>query len=69
MIIFLQSLGSRVTKAIIKPFVCPKGDEDTWSEITIMEYDANFKPHYALLQAFNDDDISRVIHCTSAYHI
>ena len=33
------------------------------------EFDANAKIYYALLQALNDDDISRVIHCKSAYEI
>jgi len=47
----------------------PAGDEDTWSDIVTKEYDANSKTHYALLQAFNDDDISRVTNCTFAYDI
>jgi len=29
MTVFLQSLGSRVAKAITKPFSVPNGDEDT----------------------------------------
>ena len=29
MTVFLQSLGSRVAKAITKPFVIPSDDEDT----------------------------------------
>ena len=33
------------------------------------EFDANTKVHYALLQAFNEDDIVRGIHCKSAYEI
>ena len=33
MIVFLQSLGSRVAKAMTKPFSVPVGDEDTWSDI------------------------------------
>ena len=33
MIIFLQSLGSRVAKAVTKPFSAPTGDESTWTEI------------------------------------
>ena len=44
----------------------PKGDEDSWSAITIKKYNVNSKPHYALLQTLNDDDIFRVIHCTSS---
>ena len=45
------------------------GDEDTCSEIPTKKFDANAKAHYALLQALNDDDIARVIHCKSAYEI
>ena len=33
------------------------------------EFDASVKAHYALLQALNDDDISRVIHCKIAHEI
>ena len=67
--VFLQSLGSRVAKAVSKPFSAPLGDEDTWSDIATKEFDANARVHYALLQALNDDDISRVIHCKSAHEI
>ena len=67
--IFLQSLGSRVAKAVTKPFSVPIGDEDTWSDISTKEFDTNAKTHYAFLQAFNDDDIARVIHCKSACEI
>jgi len=69
MTIFLQSLGSRVAKVVTKPFSLPYGDEDTWSEIANKEFDANAKAHYALLQALNDDDLSRVIHCKSTFEI
>ena len=69
MTVFLQSLGSRVTKAVIKPFSVPISDEDTWSDIATKEFGANAKAHYALLQALNDDDIARVIHYKSAYEI
>ena len=69
MIIFLQSLGSRVAKAVTKPFSVPDGDEAIWSEIATKEFDANAKAHYALLQALNDDDIVRVIYCKSAHEI
>ena len=33
------------------------------------EFNANARAHYALLQALNDDDTSRVIHYKSAYEI
>jgi len=69
MTVFLQSLGSRVTKVVTKPFSVPDGDEDTWSKIANKEFDANTKAHYDLFQALNDDDLSRVIHCKSAFEI
>ena len=69
MTVFLQPLGSRVVKAITKPFSVPNSDEDTWYDITIKEFEVNAKAHYTLLQAFNSDDISRVINCKSAYKI
>ena len=63
---FLQSVGSRVAKAMTKPFSVPDGNDDTWSDVAIKEFDANIKAHYALLQTLNDDDIARVIHYKSA---
>ena len=69
MIVFLQSLGSRVAKAVTKSFSASLGDEDTWSDIATKEFDVNARAHYALLQALNDDDIARVIYCKSAYKI
>ena len=69
MTVFLQSLGSLVAKAVTKPFSAPLGDESTWSEHETKEFDANARAHYALLQALNDDDIARVIHCKSAFEI
>ena len=64
MTVFLQSLRSRVAKAVT---IVPNGDEDTSSDIATKEFDANAKAHYALLQALNDDDITRVIHCCLLY--
>ena len=49
MIIFLQSLGSQVAKAMNKLFSVPIGDEDTWSDIVTKKFDANAKTHYNLL--------------------
>jgi len=49
MIVFLQSLGSRVAKVVTKPFNVPDGDEDTWPNVAIEEFDANARAHYALL--------------------
>jgi len=69
MIVFLQSLESRVAKEVTKSFSVPTSDEDTWSDTATKEFDANTKTHYTLLQAFNDDDIARFIYCKSAYEI
>ena len=68
MTVFLQALGSQVTKAVTKPFSLPDGDDDTWSKIANKKFDANAKAHYTLLQALNDD-LSRVIHCKFAFEI
>jgi len=65
----LKSLGVRVTKVITKEFVEPYSDEDTWSEATAKDYEANAKAHYALTQALNDDDLFCVINCKSAYEV
>jgi len=43
MIVFLQSLGSRVPNAITKPFVAPDGDEDAWSDTTVKEFEATLR--------------------------
>ena len=69
MTLFLKSLGVRVAKAIIKDFIEPQGDEDTWSDAVAKDYEANDKTQYALTQALNDDDLSRVINCKSAYEV
>ena len=37
--VFLQSLGSRVAKAVTKPYSAPTGDDDTWSDIAAKEYE------------------------------
>ena len=50
-------------------FVVPNGDEDIWTDITVKEFKVNAKAHYALLQALNNDDISRVTNSKSAYEI
>ena len=64
MTLFFLSLGVRVAKTITKEFVEPHSDEDTWSEATAKDYEANAKT-----QALNDDDLSRVINCKSAYEV
>jgi len=69
MTLFLKTLGARVAKAITKEFVEPHDDEDTWSEAFANDYKANIKAQYALTQSLNDDDLSRVINCKSAYEV
>ena len=69
MTVFLQSLGSQVAKAVTKPFSVLISDEDIWSDIATKEFDANAKAHYPLLQALNDDNIARIIHCKFACEI
>jgi len=69
MTVFLQSLKSRVAKALTKPFSVTNGIDDTWSDITTKEFDVNAKAHYTLFQALNDDDISRVIYYKSHSHL
>jgi len=64
--VLLQSLGSRVAKAVTKLFSVPISDEGTWSDIATKKFDVNAKAHYALL---HDDDIARAIYCKSAYEI
>jgi len=54
---------------VTKPFSVPISNKNTWSDIATKDLDANVKAHYVLLQAFNDDDIARVIYCKSAYEI
>ena len=67
--LFLKFLGVRVARAITKEFIESHGDEDTWSEATAKDYAANAKAQYALTQALNDDDLSRVINYKSTYEI
>ena len=47
----------------------PTAEEDTWSDLASKEYEANSKAQNALLLALNEDDMTRVIHCKSAYKI
>ena len=41
MTLFLKSLGFRIAKDITKEFVESHGDEDSWSEATVKDYEAN----------------------------
>ena len=68
-IVFLQSLGCWVAKAVTKPYSASTGEEGTWSDLASMEYEANSKAQNALLQALNDDDIVRVIRRKSTHEI
>ena len=52
MIIFLQSLGSWVAKAVTKLYSAPTGDDGTWSDIAAKEYEANSKAQNALFLAW-----------------
>ena len=67
--LFLKSLRVRVAKSITKEFVEPHDDEGTWSEATAKDYEANARAQYALTQALNEDVLSRVIDCKSAYEV
>ena len=69
MTIFLQFLGSLVAKSLSKPYSRPESEESTWSEFTSKENEANSKAQNSLLTALNEDDLTRVIHCKSAYEI
>ena len=66
---FLEILRKSGCKGGDQRLSIPDGDEDTWFKIANKEFDANAKAHYAILQALNDDDIARVIHCKSAHKI
>ena len=35
----------------------------------LKDYEANAKAQYALIKTLNDDDLSRVINCKSAYEV
>ena len=69
MTLFLKSLRFRVKKAITRKFVEPHGNEDSWSEATAKDCQANAKTQYALTQVLNDDDLSCVINCRLAYEV
>ena len=56
MTIFLQSLGSLVAKSLTKPYSRPESEENTWSEFTYKEYEANSKAQNSLLTTLNEDD-------------
>ena len=67
--LFLKSLGVRVARAITKEFVEPLTDERSWSEDITKDYEANARAQYALTQALNEDDLSRIINCKSAFEV
>jgi len=39
---------------VTKPFSVPNGDEDSWSDITTKELDANAMAHYTLLKSLTE---------------
>ena len=65
MSVFLKSLGRDIHLAIENEFKDPK----EFDEAALKAYEANAKATYALMQALNDDDLSRIIYCKSAYEI
>ena len=67
--LFLKSLGFKAAKVITKEFVEPHDHEKSWSKATSKDYSANTKTQYALKQALNNDGLSRVINCKSAYEV
>ena len=67
--LFLKSLGFRVAKVVTKEYVKPHGDEDIWLETTAKDCEANTRVQYALTQALNNDDLSRVINWKLAYKV
>ena len=44
--LFLKSLGVRVAKVITKEFIEPHSYEDTWSDTTAKDYEANAKTQH-----------------------
>jgi len=69
MTVFLQSLGCWVAKVVTKPYSAPTSEEVTWSDLASKEYEDNSKAQNVLLLALNEDEMTRVIHCKSAYEI
>ena len=65
MAIFLKSLGRDIFLATENEFKEPKEMDEKASKA----YETNSKAMYALLQALNDDDLTRVIYCESAYSV
>ena len=43
MTLFFKCLRFRVAQAVTKEYIEPHGDEDTWSEATASDYEANTK--------------------------
>ena len=66
--LFSTISNSLVAKSLTKPFSKPEGEEDTWSDLTFKEVDANSKAQILLL-ALNEGELIRVIHYKSAYEI
>ena len=65
MSVFLKFLGRDIHLAIENEY----NDPTAFDEATLKAYEANAKATYALMQALNDDDLSRIIYCKSAFEI
>jgi len=69
MTLFLKSLEFRVAKVVTKKLIEPHDNEDIWSEATAKNYETNAEAQYALTQALNDDNLSRVVYCKSIFEV
>jgi len=69
MTLFFKFLGVKVAKAITKEFVEPHRNQDTWSDTIAEDYEANAITQYALIQALNYNELSRVINYKSVYEV
>ena len=65
MIFFLKSLGFDVFASITNAF--DANISKSWSISAYSFFEANCKARFAILHALNNDDISCIAHCTSAF--
>ena len=49
MTLFLKSSAFRVAKVVIKEYIESHSDEDTWSEATTKDYEANVRVQYVFV--------------------
>ena len=66
---FFKSLRRDVFLAIEKEFKEYEYKTELWPENIAKAFEANAKATYALMQFLNDDNLSRVNNCESAYEI